>query len=219
VRLGGFGLDCNDPVQLSEFWAALLGGEIIYTSESLAVVKLGDLFLNAYHVEDHRPPTWPQGPTPKQAHIDLDVDDLPKAEERALSLGARAEWQPDPDSHLVLLDPAGHPFCLSTQFSDWRPTTAESAHLSGWGHLNPSDDVKSSGVPSELVPATSVGAPPDELARNARFSRARNVVVAVAVSASRLRRHRWCCALTAMAARFTPAEASRTPTEQVRPDA
>jgi len=119
IRLGGFGLDCDDPVQLSVFWAALLGGEIIYTSESVAVVKLGDFVLNAYRVEDHVPPTWPAGPTPKQAHIDLDVDDLSKAEERALSLGARrAEWQPDSDSYLVLLDPAGHPFCLSTQFPD-----------------------------------------------------------------------------------------------------
>jgi hypothetical protein len=119
MRLGGIGLDCDNPVELSKFWAALLGGEIIYTSDSVAVVKLGDLFLNAYHVEDHRPPTWPDGPTPKQAHIDVDVDDLPKAEERALSLGARsAERQPDPDSYLVLLDPAGHPFCLTTQFPD-----------------------------------------------------------------------------------------------------
>jgi len=119
VRLGGIGLDCDDPVQLSDFWAALLGGEIIYTSESLAIVKLGELFLNAYQVMDHRPPTWPGGPVPKQAHIDLDVDDLSQAEERALSLGARrAEWQPDPGSYLVLLDPAGHPFCLSTQFPD-----------------------------------------------------------------------------------------------------
>ena len=119
IRLGGFGLDCDDPVQLSAFWAALLGGEIIYTSESVAVVKLGDLVLNAYRVADHSPPTWPGGLTPKQAHIDLDVDDLPKAAERATSLGAkRAEWQPDPDSYLVFLDPAGHPFCLTTQFPD-----------------------------------------------------------------------------------------------------
>ena len=51
IRLGGIGLDCDDPVQLGDFWAALLGGEVIYASESLAVVKLGDLFLNAYRVE------------------------------------------------------------------------------------------------------------------------------------------------------------------------
>lgn len=117
MRLGGIGLDCDDPVALSTFWAALLGGEIVHTSDSVAVVKLGDVVLNAYHVADHTPPTWPSGPLPKQAHIDIDVDDLPAAAARALDLGAlRAGWQPDPDSYLVFLDPAGHPFCLTTQF-------------------------------------------------------------------------------------------------------
>jgi Glyoxalase-like domain len=119
MRLGGIGLDCDDPVKLSSFWAELLGGEIIHTSESLAIVKLGDLFLNAYRVEDHRPPTWPGGAVPKQAHIDLDVGDLAEAAARAIALGAiRAAWQPSPDNYVVLLDPAGHPFCLSTQFPD-----------------------------------------------------------------------------------------------------
>jgi len=119
MRLGGIGLDCDDPVQLSTFWAALLDGEIVYSSEGVVVVKVGDLYLNAYRVDDHEPPTWPGGPLPKQAHLDIDVDELARAVERALSLGARlAEWQPDPDSYLVLLDPAGHPFCLTTQFPD-----------------------------------------------------------------------------------------------------
>jgi len=112
-------LDCDDPVALSAFWSALLGGEIIYSSEDVVVVRIGDLFLNAYRVEDHVPPTWPRGAVPKQAHIDVDVDDLAQAAEKATSLGAtRAEWQPDPESYLVLLDPAGHPFCLTTQFPD-----------------------------------------------------------------------------------------------------
>ena len=117
IRLGAIGLDCADPGPLSDFWAELLGGDIIFNSEDIAIVKLDHLLLNAYRVEDYAPPMWPQGPVPKQAHIDLDVDDLEQAEKRAISLGAvRAETQPDPDRHLVLLDPAGHPFCLSTNF-------------------------------------------------------------------------------------------------------
>jgi hypothetical protein len=116
IRLGGIGLDCADPGPLSAFWAELLGGEIAFVSPDVAVVKLDHLFLTAYRVEDYRPPTWPQGPVPKQAHIDVDVDDLDQTEKRAVSLGAlRAEWQPDPGSYRVLLDPAGHPFCLTTQ--------------------------------------------------------------------------------------------------------
>jgi hypothetical protein len=116
IRLGNVGLDCADPAPLSTFWAELLGGEIVHLSQDVAVVKLEHLFLTAYRVEDYIAPTWPQGPVPKQAHIDLDVDDLDQTEKRAISLGAvRAQSQPEPDSYRVLLDPAGHPFCLTTQ--------------------------------------------------------------------------------------------------------
>ena len=119
IRLGAISLDCADPGQLSTFWAELLGGEIAATSEDVAVVKLDHLLLTAMRVDDYLSPTWPSGPVPKQTHIDLDVDDLAEAEKRAVSLGAvRAESQQAPDRFLVLFDPAGHPFCLSTVFPE-----------------------------------------------------------------------------------------------------
>jgi hypothetical protein len=118
IRLGGVGLDCADPGPLGVFWAELLGGEVVISTEDLAVVALDRLVLNAYRVDPYVPPTWPGGPVPKQAHLDLDVDDLGATELRALSLGAvRADHQPAPDSYRVMLDPAGHPFCLTTQFA------------------------------------------------------------------------------------------------------
>jgi hypothetical protein len=47
-------------------------------------------------------------------HLDIEVDDLPAAVEHALALGAApAGFQPQDDVR-VLLDPAGHPFCLFT---------------------------------------------------------------------------------------------------------
>jgi hypothetical protein len=114
IRLGAISLDCTDPGPLSTFWADLLGGEIVVTSEEIGIVKLDHLLLTAMRVENYVPPTWPTGSVPKQGHIDLDVDDLDDAESRAISLGAvRARSQPEPESYLVLLDPAGHPFCLS----------------------------------------------------------------------------------------------------------
>jgi hypothetical protein len=119
MRLGGVGLDCDDPARLSEFWASMLKGEIVFANEDLAVVRLGDLLLNAYRVDDYRSPTWPEDLVPKQAHLDIAVGDLGAASERALDLGAtRAQWQPDPSSYLVFLDPAGHPFCLTSQIPD-----------------------------------------------------------------------------------------------------
>ena len=114
IRLGAVSLDCADPGPLATFWAELLGGEVVTTRYSVHVVKLDHVLLSTMRVDDYVPPTWPEGTVPKQGHLDLEVDDLEFAERRAVSLGAvRADAQPDPESHLVLLDPAGHPFCLS----------------------------------------------------------------------------------------------------------
>ncbi|MGH8978449.1 MAG: VOC family protein [Acidimicrobiia bacterium] len=114
IRLGAISLDCADPGPLSIFWADLLGGEVAFIRKDIGVVKLDHLLLTAMRVENYVAPTWPAGSVPKQCHIDLEVDDLDDAERRAVSLGAvRAQSQPEPESHLVLLDPAGHPFCLS----------------------------------------------------------------------------------------------------------
>jgi glyoxalase superfamily protein len=64
----------------------------------------------------YRPPTWPDSEVAKQIHLDLAVDDLDAAEAEATRLGARrAETQPTPNKWRVMLDPAGHPFCLC----DW----------------------------------------------------------------------------------------------------
>ena len=63
---------------------------------------------------DHVPPVWPAGPgDPRmQVHLDVQVDDLVDATAFAQSLGATAaEFQPQDDVR-VMLDPAGHPFCL-----------------------------------------------------------------------------------------------------------
>jgi hypothetical protein len=47
-----------------------------------------------------------------QLHLDVAVDDLPAAVARAERLGARpASYQPQ-ELVRVMLDPAGHPFCL-----------------------------------------------------------------------------------------------------------
>jgi hypothetical protein len=82
-------------------------------------VELDHLLLTAMRVDDYAAPTWPAGAVPKQGHVDLEVDDLAAAERRAVALGAvRSPSQPEPDSYLVLFDPAGHPFCLSTNFPD-----------------------------------------------------------------------------------------------------
>jgi predicted enzyme related to lactoylglutathione lyase len=57
---------------------------------------------------------WPDPREPKRIHLDLAVDDLDAAQQRAVELGAKvADPQPAPDRWRVMIDPAGHPFCLS----------------------------------------------------------------------------------------------------------
>jgi hypothetical protein len=52
-------------------------------------------------------------------HLDLAVENVDEAEAEAVHLGAiRATDQPAPDRWRVLLDPAGHPFCLTTQIPE-----------------------------------------------------------------------------------------------------
>ncbi|NEB81880.1 VOC family protein [Streptomyces sp. SID14478] len=113
-RLGSVSLDCDDPRTLAAFWAATLGGEITVESDAVCAVELGSLLLVTVRVPDHRPPQWPNG-LPKQFHLDVAVTDLDEAERRTLAAGAtKATEQPNPDRWRVLLDPAGHPFCLTT---------------------------------------------------------------------------------------------------------
>ncbi len=119
VRFGAVSLDCADPQALGDFWAQLLGGEVTYRSDGFVAVRLANLWLTAVAVDDYQPPTWPSAELPKQIHLDLAVTDLEGALDRALALGAtRAATQTAPDRWLVLLDPAGHPFCLTTQIPD-----------------------------------------------------------------------------------------------------
>jgi hypothetical protein len=116
ARNGFVSLDCADPQPLAEFWAAMLGGTIMFTHASAVGVRTDWVWLSAIAIPDYEPPTWPEASIPKQIHLDLDVDDLDAAVTEAERLGARqAAFQPAPDARRILLDPAGHPFCLTTQ--------------------------------------------------------------------------------------------------------
>ena len=119
ARLGSIALDCDSPAALAEFWATMLGGEVAFSSDAFVAVKTDRVWLAAVHVDGYQPPSWPDGHLPKQMHLDLAVDDLDQAEAEAIRLGAtRAQEQSAPDRWRVLLDPAVHPFCLSTQIPE-----------------------------------------------------------------------------------------------------
>ncbi|MCD0482126.1 VOC family protein [Streptacidiphilus sp. ASG 303] len=106
-------IDCADPQALARFWAEVLGRDVVHSEEQYAMVDgAGGAPLGFGRVEGYRPPQWPNPEGTKQFHLDLYVDDLDKAEARCLELGAsRPDHQPG-TTWRVLLDPAGHPFCV-----------------------------------------------------------------------------------------------------------
>jgi hypothetical protein len=106
-------IDCTDPAAMGAFYHAAGGGEITRNDADSCWVTLGGLLLIFRAIPDHRPPTWPEPDVPLQMHFEFQVDDLDEAERSLLVLGAtKASHQPHPDVLRILVDPAGHPFCI-----------------------------------------------------------------------------------------------------------
>lgn len=108
--------DAPDLAAESTFWAGLLGGTAHADDDWHSVVVDGVERLGFQLAPNHVPPDWPHGMPQQQLHLDVYVDNLPEAHERAISLGARllqpAADPTAPEGFQVYADPAGHPFCL-----------------------------------------------------------------------------------------------------------
>lgn len=113
-RLGLTAFDCPDALALADFYASIIGGDLVPgDDEGWVELHTPTGKLAFQEVADHRRPTWPSGDVPQQGHIDIDVPNLDGAEAAVQRLGAlKAEVQPSPDQFRVMIDPAGHPFCL-----------------------------------------------------------------------------------------------------------
>ncbi len=116
ARLSATVLDSPDPRGLAAFYAELLGWQAAEDSPEWVVLRPagGGAGLSFQREPLHARPTWPaeEGRQRMQLHLDIEVDDLGSEVDRAVRLGASvADHQPQ--QHVrVLLDPAGHPFCL-----------------------------------------------------------------------------------------------------------
>jgi predicted enzyme related to lactoylglutathione lyase len=111
--------DTPDLAVESTFWAELLSGTAELDADGQwATVYTGDgkPYLGFQLAENFVAPQWPDGPQQQQIHLDLYVDDVPAADQRVISLGAKL-LQPADDikadeGFQVYADPVGHPFCL-----------------------------------------------------------------------------------------------------------
>ncbi len=117
VRLTGVCIDCADAEALAEFYGRLLGWEVTdRDGEGWIAMRdpAGGVGLLFQSEPAYRAPRWPEEPDSqdKMLHFEIQVDDLDAAVAHAVELGARvADHQPQPRVR-VMLDPAGHPFCL-----------------------------------------------------------------------------------------------------------
>lgn len=106
-------IDCSDPKQLGEFYRDLAG---LPLHEQDGFYHLGGdngLMIFLQQIEGYIAPTWPTQERGQQMHLDFRVEDLDRAVAGSERLGATlAKDQPGP-FWKIMLDPAGHPFCLA----------------------------------------------------------------------------------------------------------
>ncbi len=127
IKMYSFTLDCKDPHELAEFYAKLLQWDVVPIPDEVAeedkvyvVVAPPGAGLGAYpgitfqKNPEYTPPVWPDTPDAQQqmAHLDFAVNDVEKAVQHAVNCGAKVADKQYTDDWTVMLDPAGHPFCL-----------------------------------------------------------------------------------------------------------
>jgi catechol-2,3-dioxygenase len=110
-RLELAAFDTMDARRLATFYADLTGWEVVRDVGDWVTLRLPDgQELGFQQVETHVPPQWPGQERPQQVHLDLTVDGMEDAAQRAVELGATR--LATSDSWITLADPSGHPFDL-----------------------------------------------------------------------------------------------------------
>ncbi len=109
-------LDSPDAQVLAGFWQQLLGWTRGADEPDWVTLRPpgGGIGLSFQTETRYVRPVWPagDGDPQMQIHLDVEVRDLAQAVAWAQAQGAQlADFQPQTDVR-VMLDPAGHPFCL-----------------------------------------------------------------------------------------------------------
>lgn len=113
----GIAFDCPNANELADFYVKLSGWKKVISSDEWAGMRTPEGILFVFQsVENYKPPIWPwkDGEQQQMVHVDFYVDNLPEAEAYAIECGAKKADIQYYDTATVMIDPAGHPFCLST---------------------------------------------------------------------------------------------------------
>ena len=124
MKLGAIVIDSDKPDELAEFYRKLLGWTIerqIFEGEKWIVVKSEKGEgppLVFQKIDTYKRPKWPptDGFQQQMLHLDfyVEAEGFDSAVQHAISCGATLSEIQLSESWKVMLDPAGHPFCLST---------------------------------------------------------------------------------------------------------
>lgn len=113
----GIAFDCQDSNALADFYMKLSGWKKEVSGDEFAALRTPEGILLVFQtVKGYVSPVWPwqDGRQQQMAHIDFKVESLPEAEAHAVKCGATKAKVQYYNTSTVMLDPAGHPFCLST---------------------------------------------------------------------------------------------------------
>lgn len=128
IQLGGICLDCRDAEEMARFYSSVFGWNVTARDEpSTRLGGSGWIAMSgpdggpgvSFQAEEwYEPPAWPEvdGRPTKMMHFEVGTDDLQAAIDLIIESGGRPAPHQPPDRDqtqlCVMLDPAGHPFCL-----------------------------------------------------------------------------------------------------------
>lgn len=121
ILLGAITVDCIDPHSLSDFYIRLLGWEKSHEDDGYVCIasSLSDVRIGFQRNLDYISPVWPEMPNTQQQMVHLDFKAKDKEEmaflvQHAVNCGADIADTQYSDLWTVMIDPAGHPFCIDT---------------------------------------------------------------------------------------------------------
>lgn len=118
TTLGMLSIDCADAAVAKDFWTGLMGWEVAMEGDGYAMLSGDGVRVGFGTVPDYEAPAWPNEHGSKQFHLDLACEDPAATRDRAVELGATVVDPQPGETWTVLIDPSGHPFCL-TDAKNW----------------------------------------------------------------------------------------------------
>jgi uncharacterized glyoxalase superfamily protein PhnB len=119
MKFGCVTLDSGNAEEHADFYQRLLGWTIRFTNTDngkfVGIMNdTKDIILLFQETDDYVRPVWPaeEGRQQQMAHLDFFTDDVEKDVRHAIACGAKPAETQYSDNWRVMIDPAGHPFCI-----------------------------------------------------------------------------------------------------------